>query len=43
MKNWVGVEEGMVRHNVPCVGMSVRMGVMCCWSVQHIAVLELAL
>ena len=40
MKNWVGIEGGKVRRNVPCVGMSVRM---CYGSVQHIAVLELAL
>ena len=25
MKNWVGIEGGKVRRNVPCVGMSVRM------------------
>ena len=23
--NWVGIEGGKVRRNVPCVGMSVRM------------------
>ena len=25
MKNWVGIEGGKVRRNVPCVGISVRM------------------
>ena len=25
MKNWVGIEGGKVRRNVPCVGMIVRM------------------
>ena len=25
MKNWLGIEGGKVRRNVPCVGMSVRM------------------
>ena len=25
MKNWVRIEGGKVRRNVPCVGMSVRM------------------
>ena len=43
MKNLVGIEGGKIRRNVPCVGMSVRMWVMCYGSVQHIAVLELAL
>ena len=43
MKNWVGIEGGKVKRNDPCVGMSVRMLVMCYGSVQHIAVLELAL
>ena len=43
MKNWVGIEAGKVRRNVPCVGMSVRIELMCYGSVQHIAVLELAL
>ena len=43
MKNWVGIEGGKVRRNVPCVVMSARMCVMCYGSVQHIAVLELAL
>ena len=35
MKSWVGRGGGKVRQNVLCVGMSVRMSVMCYGSVQH--------
>ena len=35
MKSWVGIEGGKVRRNVLCVGMSVRMCVMCYGSSQH--------
>ena len=31
----IGIEGGKVRRNVPCVGMSVRMWVMCYGSVQY--------
>ena len=43
MKSWVGIGGGKVRRNVLCVGMSVKMWVMCYGSVQHIVVLELVL
>ena len=38
----VGIEVGKLKKNVSCVVMSssVRVSVMCCWSVQHIVAVE---
>ena len=41
MRSLVGIEVGKVIKNVSCVVMSVRVSVMCCGSVQHIAAVEL--
>ena len=35
MRSWVGIDVGKVIKNVSCVVMSVRVSVLCCWSVQH--------
>ena len=44
MKNWVGIEEGKVRRNVPCVGLSeivILSHVL--WECSAYSSLELAL
>ena len=38
MRSWVGRDVG---NNVSCVVMSVRVSVVCCWSVQHRVAVEL--
>ena len=35
MRSWVGIDVGKVIKNVSCVVMSVRVSVLCCWSVQN--------